>query len=118
MANVQYGMGPGGVKKSAQQVAKENVGPGWVPIVVKLIEDLVAAGWDGRVHQIKEKFGGLRFYADLETEEQRELVNVAERACDKACDVCGAPGLLRQGGWIRTMCDEHAEGRVAFKQRV
>ena len=38
------------------------VGDGWVPIVDRLITDLEAMGWRGQVRQVKEKFGGLRFY--------------------------------------------------------
>jgi hypothetical protein len=29
------------------------------------------------------------------------------------CDVCGEPGVLRPGGWVRTLCDRHAAERDA-----
>jgi hypothetical protein len=38
------------------------IGDGWVPIVDRLVTDLEAMGWRGRVDQVKENFGGLRFY--------------------------------------------------------
>jgi hypothetical protein len=27
------------------------------------------------------------------------------------CEECGAPGKLRGGGWMRTLCDKHEEER-------
>ena len=37
-------------------------GEGWRPIIVQLDRDIAAIESDYEVHQIKEKFGGLRFY--------------------------------------------------------
>ena len=39
-----------------------DISEGWYPLVKELIEDLVTLGWDKEVCQVKEKFGGLRFY--------------------------------------------------------
>lgn len=64
------------------------------------------------VAQVKEKFGGLRFYVDgSPSERQLACIERAERLCDSACEVCGKPGVVRQGSWIKTLCDEHADGR-------
>ena len=38
------------------------VGKGWWNILDRLSHDLYRLGWDGSLHQYKEKFGGLRFY--------------------------------------------------------
>jgi hypothetical protein len=35
---------------------------GWIPILDRLAEDLIALGWDRTLDQVKQKFGGLRFY--------------------------------------------------------
>jgi hypothetical protein len=59
-----------------------------------------------RASQIKEKFGGLRFYMTHATDKMYDLINEAERKSYTTCEVCGAPGEERGGGWIRTLCDE------------
>lgn len=81
------------------------VGKGWVPILDRLARRLIALGWDRRVAQIKEKFGGLRFYSDSLTSEMHEAVREAEAESFRTCEDCGAPGEHRGGGWIRTLCD-------------
>jgi hypothetical protein len=43
------------------------VGEGWINILDRLAEDLVAMGWDRRLDQVKEKFGRLRFYVRTST---------------------------------------------------
>ena len=55
--------------------------------------------------QIKEKFGGLRFYTDGANEEIDEITDRAEASADGTCENCGAPGQSRSGGWIKTLCE-------------
>ena len=59
--------------------------------------------------QVKEKFGGLRFYVDGADDEVRGMVRMAESMSYKVCEDCGAKGSARKGSWIRTMCDPCAE---------
>lgn len=59
--------------------------------------------------QVKEKFGGLRFYVDGASEELRAQIALAEMLSFRICEVCGAPGSLRREGWFRTLCDGHYE---------
>lgn len=61
------------------------------------------------VNQIKEKFGGLRFYYSGGDDTIDGMVRMAESWAAHSCEVCGAPGKSRSGGWIRTLCDEHAQ---------
>ena len=61
------------------------------------------------VRQIKEKFGGLRFYYDGGDDEISGMVRMAEAWADIACEECGGIGTRRSGGWIRTLCDKHEE---------
>ena len=68
-----------------------------------------------RIEQIKEKFGGLRFSPNTGTEETNALITEAEKKSLSICETCGKPGVLRAGGWIQTLCDEHAKGRKPFK---
>ena len=56
--------------------------------------------------QIKEKFGGLRFYTAGHTKDFQKLLEAAEIACDKTCEFCGDPGKLRSGDWLTVRCDK------------
>ncbi len=70
------------------------------------------------VSQIKEKFGGLRFYYDGGDDMIDGMVRMAEAWADSSCEECGKPGTRRSGGWIRTLCDEHeAERQKQMKKR-
>ena len=55
--------------------------------------------------QVKEKFGGLRFYFHGGDEYVNGVVSMMEAACSFTCEVCAKPGVRRSGGWIRTLCD-------------
>jgi hypothetical protein len=67
--------------------------------------------------QIKEKFGGLRFYYSGGDDEISGMVSMAEAWAGNTCETCGAPGKSRSGGWIKTLCDHHeAERQQRMKQ--
>ena len=66
------------------------------------------------VEQIKEKFGGLRFYYRGGNDTIAGMVAMAESFAEHTCETCGAPGTRRSGGWIRTLCDKHEEERQAL----
>lgn len=66
----------------------------------KKIEQVVAV-------QIKEKFGGLRFYYEGGDDHIGGMVTMAESWASVTCEQCGAPGEIRHGGWIKTLCDKH-----------
>lgn len=61
------------------------------------------------VDQVKEKFGGLRFYYHGGDEAVSGMVRMAESWAASTCETCGETGTLRPGGWIRTLCDKHEE---------
>jgi hypothetical protein len=84
---------------------------GWFPLIEKLVEDLIALGWDREVAQIKEKFGGLRFYIGSGTQAIFERISKAEEESYTICETCGEPGKLRGGGWLKTLCDGHGAGK-------
>ena len=104
------------------------VGAGWYPILEKLCANIQHhIDWKEKqgnavpqvtVAQIKEKFGGLRFYYDGGDDEISGMVRMAEAWADVACEECGAIGTLRSGGWIKTLCDHHeAERQQRMKER-
>lgn len=95
---------------------------GWIDILDTLLSKIRVLVTDGnatqpKVLQIKEKFGGLRFYYDFSEEEYTgadlvdKLVREAEKTASKTCEFCGKPGSLRSGGWLKTLCDEHNSER-------
>ena len=96
---------------------QSQVGSGWGDILTRLIDDLFELGWDGRVSQVKEKFGGLRFYVGSANKAIYERIHAAENESFETCEQCGAPGELRQGGWLKTLCDEHNKQREEKKER-
>jgi hypothetical protein len=63
--------------------------------------------------QVKEKFGGLRFYVGGATEKIYDYITFAESMSYRTCEVCGSPGKRYTDGWHKTLCDVHAamEGR-------
>lgn len=90
---------------------------GWFDIVDQLaaaceeeIQKLVDAGIEShawpRCAQIKEKFGGLRFYVNGPLGEQaRAKIHNAYEKSYQVCETCGQPGELRGKGWVHTTCD-------------
>lgn len=93
---------------------------GWEPIVEELcgaIHDYVTKTYrfkDGekvyppsvRIDQIKEKFGGLRFYYSGGDEQVAGMVHFAEYLCNKICEVSGERGeLCSRGGWLKTLSE-------------
>jgi hypothetical protein len=92
-------------------------GDGWFNIVWRLCEDLEplvaeaerATGRPFEVLQVKEKFGGLRFYVSHphRTDAILQRIEAAELESLRTCEVCGKPGKVRDD-CIRTVCDEHA----------
>ena len=86
------------------------IGDGWFPLIKELIEDLISLGWDKQTCQVKEKFGGLRFYINTGSDEIFDRISKAEEDSYKICEKCGKPGELRNDiGWYRTLCDEEYE---------
>ncbi len=59
--------------------------------------------------QVKEKFGGLRFYYDGGDAEISGMVRMAESWAANTCETCGNQGKLRGGNWLYTACDEHTK---------
>jgi hypothetical protein len=70
------------------------------------------------VEQIKEKFGGLRFYYTGGDEKIQGMVRMAEAWADRSCEECGAPGTAGGQGWIKTLCTVHrAEADARYAER-
>lgn len=59
--------------------------------------------------QVKEKFGGLRFYVQAATDKHYNFISFAESMSYRTCEMCGAPGKTYTNGWHTTLCEIHAE---------
>lgn len=85
---------------------------GWYPIVTTCDERLAALDPDYVVHQVKEKFGTLRYYCapsgDPSTqlrETFHHIIGDAERMSAITCERCGEPGILHRRNHLRkTLC--------------
>lgn len=56
--------------------------------------------------QVKQKFGGLRFYMSHETPYINGAISLAERQSYCTCEVCGNSGSEQTiRGWIQVLCD-------------
>jgi len=99
-------------------------GSGWFNLIWSLCEDIdriiKKENFSIKVVQVKEKFGGLRFYwifkesnydildddkIDEIFDKIESLINKAEERSYQVCEVCGAKGSLRKNGWLKTLCD-------------
>ena len=59
-----------------------------------------------RAVQVKEKFGGLRFYVDLATDADYARIHAIESMSYRICETCGCPGRNQQvNNWWLTSCD-------------
>ena len=61
--------------------------------------------------QVKEKFGTLRFYYSGGDDVIDGMVRMAESMSGVTCEECGNPGKRVGGGWVTTLCEEHATAR-------
>ena len=89
-----------------------NVEEGWFGIIKELIENLIELGWNKQVCQVKEKFGGLRFYINEGSNEIHEKISQGVSKSYEVCEKCGEPGESISGGWIVTLCKFHAEEKL------
>lgn len=93
-------------------------GDGWFDLIRDLIAKLIAleseeaeSFVDFKVTQIKEKFGGLRFYTafgesfdDDSWKRVFSIINSYEHRSLSVCEFCGKQARLRTLGYIQTLC--------------
>jgi len=107
------------LEKSFPNLYREGLGTGvqdgWFDLIYDLsssIEKLILKEPEDEresyhVIQVKEKFGGLRFYMNRTTERMAELISEAERRSHYVCEKTGNPGRrLNVCGWIKTLSPE------------
>ena len=87
---------------------------GWYPLLHTLCKLLQhhnkQKGLQIRIAQIKEKFGGVRFYVDGEDDYASGLIRMAEAISSLICEGCGTTidveckGIRGEGSWLKTLC--------------
>jgi hypothetical protein len=82
-------------------------GDGWFKLIDQLSADITAIDKESETIaiQVKEKYGGLRFYIQGGTDVIFDRIDEAEELSLKTCERCGEPGTLRGTGWVYTMCE-------------
>lgn len=96
-------------KKEQLKYALENLSSTHIKPIHELEASVVAAIEElPTIRQVKEKFGGLRFYINGGNNDIYNYISFAELLSIKTCQVCGSPGKQRSRmGWISTLCDTH-----------
>jgi len=91
------------------------IGPGWKPLVDPLIAQCKEEGTP--ILQVKEKFGGLRFYTGGGSAKLVTMIATAEALSVRTCEECGKPGrTVAPHGWVRTLCYEHSQTPAPVKR--
>ena len=90
-----------------------DVDDGWFDILwmlsLALEDESKQTGAKIEAAQVKEKFGGLRFYTGPCTDRGYDLISMAETLSVRRCEVCGKHGkTCSSGHWLKTVCKEHA----------
>ncbi len=98
-----------------------NIGEGWHQLVRDLEEELNAIDPEFILQQVKEKFGGLRYYATPHIADPgfQQQINLAEAASFHICEMCGEPGECKAThSWMKTLCETHREADEARYQEL
>lgn len=91
-------------------------GDGWFELIYdmcKKIKSITKLKGVVVAQQVKEKFGGLRFYIYSHPKNEQignkiyTLINDAAAKSFTTCEICGAPGKRNKTGWLSTLCEEH-----------
>ena len=90
-------------------------GDGWfalIDVLCDLIQqhcnELQKKGRDFQIEavQVKEKYGGLRFYTNYIDNFVNNVIIFAEEMSYRTCEVCGTTkdAKVNEGGWLSTRC--------------
>tara|TARA_R110000751_G_scaffold212149_2_gene315583 strand:+ start:308 stop:793 length:486 start_codon:yes stop_codon:yes gene_type:complete len=96
-------------------------GDGWYNIIDTLCHNIKGHSEDTMVTeatQVKEKYGGLRFYYDGGDELIRGMVRMAEGLSYCTCENCGSPGTQNDKGWISTLCDPCRKNIMEIRNKI
>jgi len=76
----------------------------------RLLEPLDIDSMQVRAVQVKEKFGGLRFYIHSSDDQVYGMIEMAEMMSYVTCEKCGHHGKMHhRGSWLKTLCSKCAK---------
>lgn len=101
-----------------------DVGPGWIPILENLFEEMNLYVLENEVHgfldtaegvfahpfrikQVKKMHGELHIHTNTFNETIKEMISNAKRLCEKTCEVCGSHGVIVDEGLTYVRCEDH-----------
>jgi hypothetical protein len=90
---------------------------GWYKLIIDTHKKLKYIDPNYEIHQIKEKFGGLRYYyqssfpfSSMQDQIMEAIVNAAEEIASKTCETCGIYDYKAKvetrvrNHWYKTLC--------------
>ena len=97
--------------KTAYQMFGVECGDGWKGLIQPIFDYIEKYNLDKseeekiEVRQVKEKFGGLRFYTNFVDKTLDEMIRKAESESYLVCEKCGSrENIGYTEGWIKTCC--------------
>ena len=98
-----------GIPQKRLYLCSFGCGEGWKSLVDPVME-LVDKTEGVHIHQVKEKFGGLRIYIGSGPEEVFNLIDAMEKESYKTCEYCGTKeNVTSEGSWVKTLCGKCRE---------
>lgn len=86
------------------EYAYPECGDGWYELLNELCQKLMEVDPECIASQVKEKYGTLRFYAQV-SENGQNIIDEYEHRSGHVCESCGSTKNVRQdGSWVRTRC--------------
>lgn len=86
---------------------------GWYDVIYNLCKELDELYKENNVNprkiqvlQVKEKYGGLRFYTGGLIPGGHDIIDKYESLSLETCEICGKKGETRGSSWLRTLCNK------------
>ena len=112
-------------KKIAPEYWKSiDVDEGWYQLIVDCDKELTAIDPNYQIFQIKQKFGGLRYYfhpSQSDTSRaMSEVISKYEAIAAQTCEATGKPGVLMKSvtGWYKTLDPGYAANTIHYARYV
>ena len=98
-----------------------DVDEGWYQLVMDCDRELTQIDPDYQIAQVKQKYGGLRYYFQSSLSGERkamdDVVAKYEAVAAVTCEATGNPGVLMksEGGWVKTLDPEYASSTPHYR---
>lgn len=98
-----------------EYISRRWTGPGWKQLILDCDKEMSEIDPDYTILQIKEKFGGLRYYVEGH-QDLFEIERKYEELSYSTCEKCGSTehvlvGTNNNSYWVKSLCNDcRAEG--------